>query len=312
MAAASFSIEAGRVAPAEGSWPMWSLKIVEGVELADKPVAEVRLPTPLTRFGIGRDPANAWAIADRTLALSARHCEIVGTPQGPLLRDLSTNGTFVNGSTVRLAAEHPLRDGDRVQIGPFLIAVTGPAIAAPAPAASMPAPLVADPRPVAAAPRPASASRGGDPAAMLAGNVAAPRVGLTEILRAAPAVQDSGLDLTRIRAVPSAAAGATPAPVHAPPPAPPAPRSEVLAALARGLGVPPEALADAEAPVVAERVARVARAALEALWQRQPQEARAEPVPQSADLQAALLALLRQPDAAAGLAELLHPPAGRP
>jgi pSer/pThr/pTyr-binding forkhead associated (FHA) protein len=46
---------------------------------------------------------------------SRRHAEIVGTPDGFVLRDLrSTNGTFVNGERVE---ERALRPGDRIQIG---------------------------------------------------------------------------------------------------------------------------------------------------------------------------------------------------
>jgi pSer/pThr/pTyr-binding forkhead associated (FHA) protein len=46
---------------------------------------------------------------------SRRHAEIVGTPEGFLLRDLrSTNGTFVNGERVE---ERVLRPGDCIEIG---------------------------------------------------------------------------------------------------------------------------------------------------------------------------------------------------
>ena len=103
---------------------MWSLKIVAGAELADKLQPEVRLPQPLQRFTIGRDPANSWSIADRTLAISGRHCEVIATPDGPALRDLSTNGTFVNGSATRLAGVHLLRDGDRFELGPFRVEIS--------------------------------------------------------------------------------------------------------------------------------------------------------------------------------------------
>jgi pSer/pThr/pTyr-binding forkhead associated (FHA) protein len=46
---------------------------------------------------------------------SRRHAEIVGTPEGYVLRDLrSTNGTFVNGERVE---ERMLRPGDKIEIG---------------------------------------------------------------------------------------------------------------------------------------------------------------------------------------------------
>ena len=102
---------------------MLSLKMTKGAELAEGVLAEVRLPDPLTRFSIGRDPANHWPIPDRTLAISARHCEIVATPAGAALRDVSTNGTFVNGGKLRLAGEHLLQHGDRIELGPFTLLV---------------------------------------------------------------------------------------------------------------------------------------------------------------------------------------------
>ncbi len=140
---------------------MWSLKVIKGAELADKLVPEVRLPEPLTRFLIGRDPGNAWPIVDRTLAISARHCEIVATAHGPALRDLSTNGTFVNDAPTRMEGDFVLRDGDRFELGPFLIAVSGP----PMP----PRPAVVNPPAAALPPRSpgvmeTAPRRGGDPA----------------------------------------------------------------------------------------------------------------------------------------------------
>jgi hypothetical protein len=46
---------------------------------------------------------------------SRRHAEIVAVASGHVLRDLgSTNGTYVNGQRIQ---EHPLRTGDRIEIG---------------------------------------------------------------------------------------------------------------------------------------------------------------------------------------------------
>lgn len=237
---------------------MWSLKLIKGAELGDKLVPEVRLPEPLTRFVIGRDPASQWMLNDRTLAVSGRHCEIVPGPDGPVLHDRSTNGTFVNGAVQRMAASHVLRDGDRIEIGPFAVLVSGPPM--PARAAAQPAPVPAAP------PRPASVTdtrpqRGGDPAAMLAGGGGFAKVGLTEILRAAPKQEESGVDVTKIRL-----ASARPAapPVAPPPPAAPLPApppAHLAEALSRGLGVPASALPPVDLLVLAERVAAQARQA---------------------------------------------------
>jgi type VI secretion system FHA domain protein len=245
-------------------------------------VPEVKLPEPLTRFIIGRDPGNAWPIVDRTLALSARHCEIVPTPDGPALRDLSTNGTFVNDAAARMDGDFVLRDGDRFELGPFLIAVSGPPMP-PRPAAVSPPASATPPRSpgvMDTAPR-----RGGDPAAMLAAG-GYEKVGLTEILRVAAPAEDSGLDMTRIR-VAQPASKAVPAPMQTPlqtptqtplqaqgpgpvpaSPAPaPAPAHAALAeALARGLGVPVASL-PADPLRLAEQLAATARASAVALRQ---------------------------------------------
>jgi len=267
---------------------MWSLKVVKGVDLADKLVREVTLPQPLQRFVIGRDPAAHWTIADRTLAISGRHCEIVDTPAGPALRDLSTNGTFVNGSTQRLFGDHLLRDGDCIELGPFDIQVAGPPMPQRPSVAAAPAPLPRSAGVLDTAPQ-----RGGDPAAMLALGASHERIGLTEILRVAAPSEDSGVDMTRIRVAPPPAArkavsppaaatvpaGAsaslpTPSSVAAPAPAdapsaktaPPALSADPLAlALARGLGVPAQALEGQNLLHLVEQLAASARVAHDAL-----------------------------------------------
>ncbi len=103
---------------------MLVLKIVSGAASADGLRTEMRVADLAERFVIGRDPGCDWPIADRTLALSARHCEIVRTTAGPVLRDLSSNGTFVNGQPKRMAGEHRLRDGDRFVCGPLAVLVS--------------------------------------------------------------------------------------------------------------------------------------------------------------------------------------------
>ncbi len=253
---------------------MWSLKVIKGADLAEKLVPEVRLPEPLTRFLIGRDPGNAWPIVDRTLAISARHCEIVTTPHGPALRDLSTNGTFVNDAAARMDGDFVLRDGDRFELGPFLIAVSGPpmpprpvVVSAPVSATPPRSPGVLE-----TAPR-----RGGDPAAMLAASGGYEKVGLTEILRVAAPAEDSGLDMTRIRlAQPGAPApkpAPAPAPVAAPAPAvvsavaPVAAHTALVEALARGLGVPVASLPAQDPLRLAEQLAASTRACAVALRQ---------------------------------------------
>ena len=250
---------------------MWSLKIVKGAELADALVTEWCLPQPLKRVTVGRDPSNDWLIADRTLAISARHCEIVDSAHGPVLRDLSTNGTFVNGAATRLGGAHLLRDGDRVEMGPFDVLVSGP------PMPERPALLQPMNNPLPSAPvrspgaQTTAPHRGGDPAAMLARGAAKERAGLTEILRAAPASLNSGMDLTRIRAVPPAqklpaalveavAAADGRAAVW-----PTGAGGDLAQALARGLGVPLAALEGRDLLQLVEQLAAAARSTQAAL-----------------------------------------------
>ena len=276
-----------------GAFAMWSLKIVKGAELADRLVPEIRLPQPLQRLTIGRDPAAGWPIEDRTLAISGRHCEVVATAAGPALRDLSTNGTFVNGASTRLLGEHLLRDGDRFELGPFTIGVTGTPLPEPTFAATLMSALT----PTLAAPVrshvavDSTPARGGDPAAMAAHANATGAPGLTEILRVAAPSQDSDLDLTKIRLAPSppptpplapgtagaagaagvaagsAAAPAASAPVAVSTSAAAVPAAALRQALARGLGLPVSALDGHDTLVLVQQLALTARAATAAVRQ---------------------------------------------
>jgi type VI secretion system protein ImpI len=231
----------------------WTLKVVQGAELAESLVAQIHLPQPLQRLTIGRDPSNHWLIADRTKAISGRHCEIVDSPAGPVLRDLSTNGTFVNGAVTRMAQEHVLRDGDRIEMGPYVVLVSGPPM--PERPYEVP-PTVAPPPARLPGVMDTAPHRGGDPAAMLAAGGGHEAVRLTEILRVARPREDSGVELTKIRL-------ATPAPARAPAPpvaAPPLPAAagSLSQALARGLGVPEAALQGHDLLLLAELLAAAA------------------------------------------------------
>lgn len=92
---------------------------------------------------IGRSPHADWYLPDPRHHISSRHCEISFRDGAYLLIDRSTNGTFVNGAAERLAAPHPLRDGDRLAIGSYEIVVrnaaadaAGTLVAASPPAAA--------------------------------------------------------------------------------------------------------------------------------------------------------------------------------
>jgi len=85
---------------------------------------------------IGRDQHLDWALPDPSRAVSGRHCEIRFRDGAWWLRDISTNGTFVNGGEHRVQSPYRLQNGDRLEIGHYIVAVaiddeTGQAPGAP-------------------------------------------------------------------------------------------------------------------------------------------------------------------------------------
>ncbi len=253
---------------------MLKLELIRGAENANGVRPEARVHSRQARFVIGRDPKCDWPIPDRALALSARHCEIVLVDGRQVLKDLSTNGTFVNGARKRLSADHVLADGDRIAMGHYLIAVEL------APDAGPPAP--ANAKTVARLAR-----RGGDPAAMVSdwqrADVSAPvpsldmNSGFTRISKpwldtsadsSLYSAMDSLLDTSPVTAtvpnpgVPSFDETAPPAPLGA---SAPSEVDDVLHGLAAGLGVTVEELGVANPVVAAQRVARLLRVAVLAL-----------------------------------------------
>jgi type VI secretion system protein ImpI len=72
---------------------------------------------------IGRDQHLDWTLPDPSRSISAKHCEVRHRDGGYWLYDVSTNGTFLNGSDARLKAPHRLNNGDRLTIGQYIIAV---------------------------------------------------------------------------------------------------------------------------------------------------------------------------------------------
>ncbi|MCL2105232.1 MAG: FHA domain-containing protein [Kiritimatiellaeota bacterium] len=80
---------------------------------------QFQLDKPVTR--IGRRDGNDWTIQDGSV--SGTHCEIEKTKTGFLLRDLgSTNGTKVNGETVKLSG---LYKNDIIIVGDVSMSIDG-------------------------------------------------------------------------------------------------------------------------------------------------------------------------------------------
>ena len=90
---------------------------------------------------IGRDQHLDWTLPDPTRFISAKHCEVRHRDGGYWLYDVSTNGTFLNGSDGRLKEPHRLNDGDRLTIGQYIIAVALDGEGAVRAAAATPAPV---------------------------------------------------------------------------------------------------------------------------------------------------------------------------
>ena len=72
---------------------------------------------------IGRDSHLDWSLPDPSRYISGKHCEVRWRDGGYWLHDVSTNGTFVNGSDRRISEPHRLRNGDRIVIGQYIVGV---------------------------------------------------------------------------------------------------------------------------------------------------------------------------------------------
>ncbi len=73
---------------------------------------------------IGRDTFLDWTLPDPSRIVSGRHAEITYADGSYLLRDVSRNGTFVNGAEQRVKSPYRLRNGDRLAIGDYIVLVT--------------------------------------------------------------------------------------------------------------------------------------------------------------------------------------------
>lgn len=91
-------------------------------------------------FDFGRDQHLDWTLPDRNRVISGKHCEIRFYDGAYWLTDVSTNGTYVNGSSKRVQSPHRLSDGEKLGIGDYIVAVSVrlPQAAQPAQAATPP------------------------------------------------------------------------------------------------------------------------------------------------------------------------------
>lgn len=112
-------------------------------------------------FEAGRDTSLDWSLPDPNRFVSSRHLEIRYEQGRYWLYDVSTNGTFVNGGSMRVKSPHQLEDGDRLQVGHYVIVAELSDGAVQAPADPVAAP---EPRPAPAPQAYADTSEIGMPA----------------------------------------------------------------------------------------------------------------------------------------------------
>jgi type VI secretion system protein ImpI len=108
--------------PAEKRAMALGLQLVNETTLPDGGPVSFRI-TGKRGIDIGRDAHLDWTLPDPTRYISSKHCEIRYKDGGYWLHDVSTNGTFLNGSGQRLAAPHRLRTGDRFTVGHYIVDV---------------------------------------------------------------------------------------------------------------------------------------------------------------------------------------------
>jgi type VI secretion system protein ImpI len=75
-------------------------------------------------FQIGRQQHLDWTLPDPSRHISGLHCEVRFEKGGYWLYDVSSNGTFLNGSSARMKSPYRLTTGDRLAIGRYIVSVT--------------------------------------------------------------------------------------------------------------------------------------------------------------------------------------------
>jgi type VI secretion system FHA domain protein len=96
-----------------------TLTIRNPESLAGRGEAEFKLTS---RDGtIGRSKACDWSLPDDKNYISSRHCQISYREDGFYLKDISTNGTLLNGGSERMAGERRIEPGDTFVVGQYQI-----------------------------------------------------------------------------------------------------------------------------------------------------------------------------------------------
>ena len=95
---------------------------------------------------LGRSRNCNWNLPDATNAISSRHAEIRREGEAWILKDISTNGTFLNDAAERMSGERTIAPGDLIRIGGYeILAALEPEAAEPAAVPGQTTPPPAEP-----------------------------------------------------------------------------------------------------------------------------------------------------------------------
>jgi type VI secretion system FHA domain protein len=242
-------------------------------------------------FEVGRDSAMDWTLPDPNRHISSRHFEVVYRDRQFWLNDISTNGTFVYGQSMRVSSPLHLSHNERLQVGHYIIRVLIEDPAAQAPAAFAPqafAPAFAAPQPPAAAadpwsltptpaPMPTPMPAPQRPAMPLSGQYGdsfvenvRPTAPVPPPAYHQPPPGAIGLGGAAAASEPFAQRPTTPPPPQAPVPLTPVSPatggdSVLLDAICKGAGLPPGSLAAVDAATLGQDIGRCLRIATEEL-----------------------------------------------
>lgn len=144
-----------RALPAAGPDMKLTLKIENFDYLPDGGPLEISVTD--RGFEVGRDTAMDWTLPDPNRHISSRHFEIAFRDRQFWLHDISTNGTYLYGQSMRVSSPYRLVDNDRLQVGHYILRVMIEGDARPAAAWSAPQ---SEPRP---APQPSAAFAPSEP-----------------------------------------------------------------------------------------------------------------------------------------------------
>lgn len=113
-----------RAAPAAGGGREPMELTLTMIRCPDSVVPEQRR-VPGGDYVIGRGADANWVLPDPDRLLSKHHCVVEFRGGGWQVRDLSTNGTYVNHADAPIGRDQvkPLEDGDRLRLGAYEIEV---------------------------------------------------------------------------------------------------------------------------------------------------------------------------------------------